>query len=63
MYPGDLFNAVLRAERTYWHANVEQWQAVFDIADSLVRGYQDLRDPFAAFKSSTFAWSRFPTAR
>ena len=25
-YPGDLLTAVLRADKAYWQANVEQWR-------------------------------------
>ena len=53
-YPGDLLNAVLCAERTYWHDNVEQWQTVEEIASSLLSAVEHLREPLDAFRSGTF---------
>ena len=34
--PGDLLYAVLRVDRTYWHTNVEQWQIVNELAETVV---------------------------
>jgi hypothetical protein len=54
-YPGDLLKAVLGIEKPYWHAHVEQWQDVHEIADGLTRAVDELRDPISAFKTTTFS--------
>jgi hypothetical protein len=45
---------VLCADRTYWHANVEQWQTVEEIAGSLLSAVEQLREPLDAFGFTTF---------
>jgi hypothetical protein len=54
MYPGDLLSAVLRADKSYWHANVEQWQDVEAIGRGLITAVEELRDSIEAFTTSTF---------
>ena len=54
MYPGDLLSAVLHTDKTYWHANVAQWQEVEAIGRGLVSAYEGLRDSIEAFTTSTF---------
>ena len=53
-YPGDLLQAVLKADKTYWHANVEQWQDVEAIGRRLVAAVEELRDSVEAFRTNTF---------
>jgi CDI immunity proteins len=54
-YPGDLLNAVLGADKAYWHVNVEQWQMVDEMASSLVSAVENVRDALSTFRSSTFS--------
>ena len=54
MYAGDLLHAVLRVDKSYWHANVEQWQSIEDIAERLTSAVDDLRDSIDAFRTQTF---------
>ena len=53
MYAGDLLHAVLRVDKSYWHANVEQWQSIEDIAERLTSAVDDLRDSIDAFRTQT----------
>lgn len=54
LYPGDLLSAVLNSDKAYWHAHVEEWQEVDQIADSLLDAVGALTDTIAAFRTKTF---------
>ena len=50
IFPGDLLFMVLTVDASYWHANVEQWDRVDGIVDSLAATYEYVRGPIDHFK-------------
>ena len=53
-YPGDLLNAVLRIEKSYWREHVDEWGDVNRIADEVMQACEDIREPLHAFRVDTF---------
>jgi hypothetical protein len=53
-YPGDLLDAVLRIDKSYWHEHVDEWGDVNLIADEVMQACEYIREPLRAFKVETF---------
>ena len=54
-YPGDLLQAVLRVDPSYWQAHQDQWPQVHAVVDELLSAVDELREPIDTFRRLTEA--------
>ena len=54
-YPGDLLQAVLHVDPSYWQAHQDQWLQVHAVVDELLSAVDELREPIDTFRRLTEA--------